>query len=223
MITLPLYRSAEGAEAGELHALSPSKILGIGRNYRAHAAEMDADIPPEPLLFLKPPSALLEPGGVISRPRGYGRVDYEGELGVIIGKHAWRVPAAAALDHVLGYTCVNDVTVRDLQKSDRQWARAKGFDSFCPVGPSIVCGLDPTDLRITTRVNGDIRQDSRTSHMVFSVAEIIEFISRYMTLEPGDLIATGTPSGVGNLGAGDLVEIEIEGIGVLANRVADGE
>lgn len=140
-----------------------------------------------------------------------------------MGRRARGVPAGIALEHVLGYTCVNDVTVRDLQKRDSQWARAKGLDTFCPVGPRVVCGLDPSNLRIAARVNGDTRQDARTSNMIVSVAELIAFISRYMTLEPGDLIATGTPAGVGNLSAGDVVEVEIEGIGVLENRVvSDG-
>jgi 2-keto-4-pentenoate hydratase/2-oxohepta-3-ene-1,7-dioic acid hydratase in catechol pathway len=208
-----------GSDAGELVDLVPSKIVGIGQNYRAHAAEMGKGLPEEPLMFLKPRSALLGEGLPIERPPGYDRVDYEGELGVVIGRRARRVARAAALDHVLGFTCVNDVTVRDLQKKDGQWTRAKGFDGFCPVGPRIVRGLDPTDLRITTRVNGAVRQDSSTSDMIFDVATLIEFVTAHMTLEPGDLITTGTPSGVGNLAPGDVVEIEIAGIGVLKNPV----
>lgn len=223
MVALPLSRAHEQAEPLGTHTVSPSKIIGIGRNYRAHAAEMGAHIPSEPLLFLKPPSALLGPGGVIRRPRGYERVDYEGELGVIIGKRAYRVSEEQSLEHVLGFTCINDVTVRDLQTRDGQWARAKGMDSFCPIGPRIVSGLDPRDLRITTRVNGATRQDARTSDMIFPVPELIAFISRYMTLEPGDVITTGTPEGIGNLSHGDTVEIEIEGIGVLVSHVVDDE
>ena len=199
--------------------IAPSKIVGIGQNYRAHAAEMGKGIPTEPLMFLKPPSALLAPGQPIERPAGYARVDYEGELGVLIGRRARHVAIDDALAHVAGYLCVNDVTVRDLQAKDGQWTRAKGFDTFCPVGPRVVAGLDPRDLRITTRVNGVVRQDSRTSDLIFDVATLIAFVSRHMTLEPGDLISTGTPAGVGNLDVGDHVEVEIDGIGVLHNPV----
>ena len=198
---------------------APSKIIGIGQNYRAHAAEMGKGLPSEPLMFLKPPSALLAPGGAIHRPAGYARVDFEGELGVVIGRRARQVTVDDALVHVAGYVCVNDVTVRDLQAKDGQWTRAKGFDTFCPVGPHVVAGLDPRDLHLVTRVNGVVRQDARTSDLIFDVATLIAFCSRYLTLEPGDLISTGTPAGVGNLEPGDLVEVEVEGIGVLANPV----
>lgn len=198
---------------------APSKIIGIGQNYRAHAAEMGKGLPSEPLMFLKPPSALLAPGAAIVRPAGYARVDFEGELGVVIGRRARQVTVDDALAHVAGYVGVNDVTVRDLQAKDGQWTRAKGFDTFCPVGPRIVAGLDPRDLRLITRVNGAVRQDARTSDLIFDVATLIAFCSRYLTLEPGDLISTGTPAGVGNLEPGDLVEVEVEGIGVLANPV----
>ncbi len=197
----------------------PGKIIGIGQNYRAHAAEMGKGIPEEPLMFLKPPSAIIRDGEAIHRPSGYERVDYEGELGVVIGKRAQRVSRANALDFVAGFTCVNDVTVRDLQKKDGQWTRAKGFDTFCPVGPRVVPGLDPSNLRITTRVNGIVKQDSSTSDLIFDVPTLIEFVTRHMTLEPGDLISTGTPSGVGNLSVGDVVEVEIAGIGILKNPV----
>ena len=199
--------------------LVPSKIIGIGQNYRAHAAEMGKGLPEEPLMFLKPRSALIADGAAIERPSGFERVDYEGELGVVIGRRAARVSKEDALSIVLGYTCVNDVTVRDLQKKDGQWARAKGFDTFCPVGPRIVPRLDPRNLRITTRVNGKVRQDSSTSDLIFDVATLISFCSQYMTLEAGDIISTGTPAGVGNLSPGDVCEIEIEGIGVLTNPV----
>lgn len=202
-----------------LESLRPTKIVGIGQNYRAHAAEMGKGIPEEPLMFLKPPSAIIRDGMPIERPAGYERVDYEGELGVVIGKRARHVSRESALDHVGGYTCINDVTVRDLQKKDGQWARAKGFDTFCPIGPRIVAGLDPSNLRITTRVNGAIKQDSSTSDLIFDVPTLIAFVSRYMTLEEGDLISTGTPAGVGNLNPGDVVEVEIAGIGVLRNPV----
>lgn len=202
-----------------LESLRPTKIVGIGQNYRAHAAEMGKGIPEEPLMFLKPSSAIIRDGMPIERPAGYERVDYEGELGVVIGKRARHVSRESALDHVAGYTCINDVTVRDLQKKDGQWARAKGFDTFCPIGPRIVAGLDPSNLRITTRVNGAIKQDSSTSDLIFDVPTLIAFVSRYMTLDEGDLISTGTPAGVGNLNPGDVVEVEIAGIGVLRNPV----
>lgn len=198
---------------------SPTKIIGIGQNYRAHAAEMGKGIPEEPLMFLKPLSAVIVDGAAIERPAGYERVDFEGELGVVIGKRARRVPREQALDYVEGYTIVNDVTVRDLQKKDGQWTRAKGFDTFCPIGPKVVPGLDPSKLHLTTRVNGVVKQDSPTSDLIFDVPTLISFVSQHMTLEPGDIISTGTPSGVGNLNPGDVVEIEISGIGVLRNPV----
>lgn len=201
--------------------MRPGKIIGVGTNYRAHAVEMGKPIPDEPLLFLKPSTAVIGDGEAIVRPRGYERVDFEGELGVVIGTRCRRVRAAEALKYVAGYTIVNDVTVRDLQKKDGQFTRAKGFDTFCPVGPRVVAGLDPSDLRIVTRQNGVVRQDSRTSDLIFSVAQVIEVASRVMTLEPGDLISTGTPSGVGPIAPGDVIEIEIEGIGVLRNPVVE--
>ncbi len=203
----------------EPYDLVPSKIIGIGVNYRAHAVEMGKGLPEEPLMFLKPRSALLSDRGAIERPAGYERVDFEGELGVVIGTRAKGVSRETALDHVLGFTCINDVTVRDLQNKDTQWTRAKGFDTFCPLGPKIVPGLDPRNLRIQTRVNGTTRQDSTTADLIFDVATLISFVSRHMTLEVGDVISTGTPSGVGNLTPGDVVEVEIEGIGVLRNTV----
>jgi 2-keto-4-pentenoate hydratase/2-oxohepta-3-ene-1,7-dioic acid hydratase in catechol pathway len=199
--------------------LVPSKIIGIGQNYRAHAVEMGKGIPEEPLMFLKPRSAMIADGAAIERPAGFERVDHEAELGVVIGKRVHRVSKERALDFVLGYTCVNDVSVRELQKKDGQWARAKGFDTFCPIGPRIVPALDPTKLRIMARINGKVRQDSSTSDMIFDVATLISFCSQYMTLEAGDVISTGTPAGVGNLAPGDVCEIEIEGIGVLTNPV----
>jgi 2-keto-4-pentenoate hydratase/2-oxohepta-3-ene-1,7-dioic acid hydratase in catechol pathway len=201
--------------------MRPSKIIGVGTNYRAHAVEMGKPIPDEPVLFMKPPTAVIGDGEAIVWPRGYQRVDFEGELGVVIGRRARRVREAEALAFVEGYTIVNDVTVRDLQKKDGQFTRAKGFDTFCPVGPRVVPGLDPTNLRITTRQNGVVRQDSSTSDLIFSVARLIEVITRVMTLEPGDLITTGTPSGVGPIVPGDRIEIEIEGIGVLSNPVVE--
>jgi 2-keto-4-pentenoate hydratase/2-oxohepta-3-ene-1,7-dioic acid hydratase in catechol pathway len=199
--------------------LRPSKIIGIGQNYRAHAAELGKKISEEPVMFLKPPTAVIADGMPIERPAGYARVDYEGELAVVLGKRARRVSRETALDYVAGYVCLNDVTVRDLQEKDGQWTRAKGFDTFCPIGPRVVPGLDPTNLRITTRLNGVVKQDSSTSDMIFPVAMLIEFCSQHMTLEEGDVITTGTPSGVGPLTPGDVVEVEIEGIGILRNPV----
>ena len=199
--------------------LVPSKIIGIGQNYRAHALEMGKGVPEEPLMFLKPRSAMVPDGAKIVRPGGYERVDYEGELGVVIGQRTRRVPRDRALEMVMGFTCINDVSCRDLQKRDGQWTRAKGFDTFCPIGPRIVGGLDPSKLAIKTRVNGVIKQDSSTADLIFDVPTLIAFVSEHMTLEVGDVISTGTPAGVGNLAVGDVVEVEIEGIGILKNTV----
>jgi 2-keto-4-pentenoate hydratase/2-oxohepta-3-ene-1,7-dioic acid hydratase in catechol pathway len=203
----------------------PSKILGVGLNYRAHAAEMKKALPDEPLFFMKPSSALIGPGEAIVKPRRYDSMEFEGELGFVVGRRCRKVPRARALDVVAGWTIVNDVTIRELQKKDVQYTRAKGFDTFCPVGPRVVPvgALDPQKLRLVTRVNGQVRQDSTTADMIFDVATIIEVASRCMTLEEGDLVTTGTPSGVGPLVAGDVVAIEIEGIGVLENPVVDEE
>lgn len=212
---IPLVR---GNVTETIH-LVPSKIIGIGLNYRKHAVEMGKGLPEEPLMFLKPLSAVIGDGEAIERPGGYERVDYEGELGVVIGQHARRVSRERALDVVMGFTIVNDVTVRDLQKRDVQYSRAKGFDTFCPIGPRIVAGLDPSKLALKTRLNGVVKQDSSTADLIFDVPTLIAFCSMHMTLEPGDVISTGTPSGVGNVTPGDVVEIEIEGIGVLKNPV----
>jgi 2-keto-4-pentenoate hydratase/2-oxohepta-3-ene-1,7-dioic acid hydratase in catechol pathway len=201
--------------------VTPSKVVAIGRNYRAHAKELGNDVPSAPLLFLKPPSAVLDPGGTIVRPRASSRVEHEAELGVVIGKRCHRVSEADALSYVFGYTALCDVTARDLQKADVQFTRAKGFDTFCPIGPWIETEIDPTDLAIRARVSGVIKQDGRTKDMVFPVAQLVSYVSGVMTLEPGDVIATGTPEGVGPLVAGDVVEIEIEGIGILRCPVAD--
>lgn len=213
---LPLLR-ADGTVVE--HDLLPTKIIGIGVNYRAHAVEMGKTLPAEPLMFLKAPSAMIGDGDAIRRPAGFARVDHEAELGVVIAQRCARVPRDRALEVVLGYTCVNDVTVRELQQRDGQWTRAKGFDTFCPIGPRIVAGLDPSDLRVIARVNGEVRQDSRTSDLIFDVPALIAFASEHMTLEPGDVISTGTPAGVGNLAVDDVVEIEVEGVGVLRNGV----
>ncbi|MBK6694929.1 MAG: fumarylacetoacetate hydrolase family protein [Myxococcales bacterium] len=194
----------------------PPKILCVGRNYAEHAKELGNEVPKEPLLFLKPSSSLIGPGDAIVLPAESKRVEHEAELGVVIGTRAKAVREQEALDFVYGYTCVGDITARDLQKSDGQWSRAKGFDTFCPVGPVVETRLDPRDLAVRCRVNGVTRQDGRTSQMVFSVAALVAYASRMMTLEPGDLLVTGTPSGVGPLVGGDRLEIDIEGIGVLA-------
>jgi 2-keto-4-pentenoate hydratase/2-oxohepta-3-ene-1,7-dioic acid hydratase in catechol pathway len=212
---IPLLRGG----STEVLDLVPSKIIGIGVNYRAHAIEMGRGLPEEPLMFLKPRSSMIADGEAIERPPGYARVDYEAELGVVIGTRARRVSRERALDFVLGFVCVNDVTVRDLQKTDVQYTRAKGFDTFCPIGPRIVAGLDPSNLAIRTRLNGAVKQDSTTADLIFDVPALIAFCSNHMTLEPGDIITTGTPSGVANMTPGDVVEIEIEGIGVLRNTV----
>jgi len=199
----------------------PSKIVAVGRNYREHAKELGNEAPDqEPILFLKAPTALVVGGGDIVLPPESARVDYEGELCLVVGRKARNWPQERWIDALAGVCCANDVTARDLQKRDGQWARAKSFDTFCPIGPEIVAGLDPSDLALTTRVNGQVKQSARTSDMVFSPAFLVAYISRMMTLLPGDLILTGTPAGIGPLAPGDAVEVEIEGIGVLKNRVA---
>ena len=193
----------------------------MGRNYRDHAAELGNAVPDEePLLFLKAPSSLVTDGGEILLPLESARVDYEGELALVIGRRIKRWPEDRWLEALAGVCCANDVTARDLQKKDGQFARAKSFDTFCPIGPAIVSGLDPSDLAIETRVNGDVKQSSRTSKMVFSPAFLVAYVSRMMSLLPGDLILTGTPAGVGPLSPGDRVEVEIENVGVLVNSVA---
>lgn len=199
----------------------PSKIVAVGRNYREHAAELGNIVPDqEPLLFLKAPSALVVGGGNIVLPPESARVDYEGELALVIGRKIKSWPEDRWLEVLAGVCCANDVTARDLQKKDGQFARAKSFDTFCPIGPEVVGDLDPSDLAIETRVNGKVRQSSRTSQMVFPPKFLVAYISRMMTLLPGDLILTGTPAGVGPLSVGDVVEVEIEKVGVLRNRVA---
>ncbi len=199
----------------------PSKIVCVGRNYREHAAELGNVAPEEePLLFLKAPSALVTGGGDIRIPPESQRIDYEGELALVIGKRVKNWQQESWLEALAGVCCANDVTARDLQKKDGQFARSKSFDTFCPVGPEIVTGLDPSDLAIETRVNGAVKQCSRTSRVVFSPAFLVGYVSRMMTLLPGDLILTGTPAGIGPLSPGDVVEVEIEGVGVLRNAVA---
>ncbi|PWB49641.1 MAG: 2-hydroxyhepta-2,4-diene-1,7-dioate isomerase [Candidatus Methanoperedenaceae archaeon] len=198
----------------------PSKIICVGLNYVDHAVELDMPIPKKPLIFLKPPSAVIGHLGKIVYPDTAQRVDYEAELAVVIGKRCKNVPSENAGSVIMGYACFNDVTARDLQREDGQWTRSKSFDTFAPVGPFITePGVDVRDISIKTRVNGKLRQDSRTSNLIFSLPELIEFISGIMTLEAGDIIATGTPPGVGELSVGDEIEIEIEDIGVLKNSV----
>ncbi len=198
---------------------TPSKIIALGLNYKDHAQELGLPLPQEPLIFLKPPSALIGPGEKIVLPTQSKRVDYEGELAVVIGRRAKDVSLEEALDYVLGYTCFNDVTARDLQKRDGQWTRAKSFDTFAPCGPWIETSIDPTNLKIETFLNGEKRQSSSTRELVFSVPEIISFISQIMTLWPGDIIATGTPPGIGPLKSGDTIEISIQHVGKLTNQV----
>jgi 2-keto-4-pentenoate hydratase/2-oxohepta-3-ene-1,7-dioic acid hydratase in catechol pathway len=199
--------------------VTPSKVVAIGRNYAAHAKELGNDVPAEPLLFLKPPSSILDPGGVVRLPGASSRVEHEAELGVVIGARARKVAPADAMAHVFGYTVICDVTARDLQRKDVQFTRAKGFDTFCPIGPWIETALDPRDVAVSLRVRRgeavEARQHGRTRDMIFPVAQLVSYVSHVMTLEPGDVISTGTPEGVGPLVDGDAVEIEVEGIGVL--------
>jgi 2-keto-4-pentenoate hydratase/2-oxohepta-3-ene-1,7-dioic acid hydratase in catechol pathway len=204
-----------------LPPVEPSKIIGIGRNYRAHSRELGNSVPKEPLIFLKPASAVIGPNGVILYPPESERVDFEGELAVVIAKKAHRLPEAAdAGEFILGYTCFNDVTARDLQSRDVQFTRAKSFDTFAAIGPCIATGLDPARLRIKTFLNGKLRQSASTGKMIFPVSELVRYVSRVMTLYPGDMITTGTPEGVGPMVPGDRVDVQIEGIGTLFNTVA---
>lgn len=196
-----------------------SKVVCVGRNYAAHAAELGNDVPETPLVFLKPNTSVVGPGDPIVYPAQSSDVHFEGELAVVIGRICKDVPADDVAKVVFGYTVANDVTARDLQQTDGQWARAKGFDSFCPLGPWIETNLDPADLRVTTELGGELKQDGRTSDMVFSVADIIAYVSSFMTLLPGDVVLTGTPDGVGPMQVGDTVSVTVEGIGTLTNQV----
>lgn len=209
------------AHARRVVPTAPSKILCVGRNYRAHAKELGNDVPAEPLLFMKPPSSLLDPGGTIELPDSTlsSRVEHEAELALVIGKRARKVSVSDAWSHIFGVTLLCDVTARDLQKKDGQWTRAKGMDTFCPIGPVVVTGLNPQHLHITCRVGGEVRQHGYTGDMVFDAAALVSYASQCFTLEPGDVFATGTPEGVGPLIAGDLLEIEIPEIGVLRAAV----
>jgi 2-keto-4-pentenoate hydratase/2-oxohepta-3-ene-1,7-dioic acid hydratase in catechol pathway len=197
----------------------PSKIIAIGLNYYDHAKEMDTKIPDRPIMFMKPSTTVISNGQSIVYPSQSKNVHYEGELAIVIKDKCRNVSKAEASRHIKGYTCANDVTARDLQNIDGQWTRAKSFDTFCPLGPRIVSNIDPTSLKIETRVNGQIKQSSNTKNMIFDVFELVSFISSVMTLLPGDIIITGTPAGVGPLQIGDTVEVEIEEIGVLRNKV----
>jgi len=201
---------------------APSKIVCVGRNYAEHAAELGNEVPKEPLLFFKAPSAVILEGDAIVIPSQSEQVEHEGELAVVIGRDCKDIADDEdPFQYVKGYTCLNDVTARDLQKKDGQFARAKSFDTFCPIGPHIETELDAADVAVTCRVNGDMKQTGRTSQMVFPVEFLIRYISRQMTLKAGDVIATGTPSGVSKLSAGDVCEVEIEGIGTLRNPIAE--
>ena len=200
--------------------IRPTKIVGVGRNYAAHARELGNDVPTEPLIFLKPPSSLAGDGDEVRYPEQTSNLHHEAELAVVIGRECRDVAEAEALSYVQGYTCANDVTARDLQQTDPQWTRAKGFDTFCPLGPVLVTDIDPGHLRVRIRVNGQTRQDGNTADMIFPVAALVSYISRVMTLQPDDVILTGTPPGVSAVNRGDLMEVEVEGIGILSNRVS---
>ncbi len=199
----------------------PTKIVAVGLNYHSHARELGLNTPHHPIIFLKPTTAIIQDGEAIILPRASKRVDYEAELALVIGKRCHSISEKDALDYVKGFTCLNDVTARDLQKLDNQWTRAKSFDTFCPIGPKLIPKdkIDPNDVDILLRQNGKVRQSSNTSQFIFTIEKVIEFISDIMTLNKGDIITTGTPPGIGPIHAGDLIEVEIEGIGTLRNHV----
>ena len=221
----PFIDLTPAAEVGSLDEVSllapvvPSKIVCVGRNYREHAAEFGNPVPEEPLLFLKPPSAIVGPGDAVVYPELSKRVDHEAELVVVIGRTGHRVTSAEAWSLVGGYTCGNDVTARDIQKGDGQWTRGKGFHTFCPLGPWVETDFDPKDVRVSCTVNGETRQDGRTKDLIFDIPYLIEYISRFARLEVGDVIMTGTPEGVGPVEIGDTVTVEVEGLGSLTNPV----
>jgi 2-keto-4-pentenoate hydratase/2-oxohepta-3-ene-1,7-dioic acid hydratase in catechol pathway len=204
-----------------LAPVSPSKIVCVGLNYKDHALEQNKPLPPEPLLFIKPSTAVIGPGQAIEAPAWAGRVDHEAELGIVIGRTARNVKASRAAEYIRGLIAVNDVTARDLQNKDGQYTRCKGFDTFAPIGPCIAVGLDGRDLQVQGFVNGHLRQNSRTRELIFTIPELVEFISAVMTLLPGDIISTGTPSGVGPIRPGDNVTVHVEGVGALSNPVVD--
>ena len=223
----PLYAgvelTGEQVSLADVRLLAPviprSKVVGIGRNYVAHAEELGHELPKEPLVFLKPNTSVVGPGDPIVYPRQSSNLHYEGELGVVIGRICRDVPSERVADVIYGYTVSNDVTARDLQQSDDQWARAKGFDSFCPLGPWIETDLDPTDVTVRTELNGELKQDGKTGLMIFDVPTVISYITSFMTLLPGDVVLTGTPAGVGPMVVGDDVSVTVEGIGTLTNKV----
>jgi len=218
----PFNLTSKIRKMGEVKLLSPclpSKIVALGLNYRDHAEEVKMVIPKEPLLFIKPSTSVIGPEEVIIYPKMSKRVDYEAELAVVIGKAAKKVSEEKAGDYILGYTCLNDVTARDLQPKDGQWTTAKGFDTFAPIGPWIVTDIDPHHLDVSSFLNGERRQHSNTKNLIFGPHQLVSFISRVMTLLPGDVIATGTPSGIGRMAIGDKIDVVIEGIGTLSNQV----
>lgn len=222
----PVNYTGERLRLADVRLLAPviprSKVLAVGKNYADHAAEFDGEVPPEPLIFLKPNTAVIGPGDAIVRPPQSERTDFEGELAAVIGIVTKNVPAERALEHVFGFTIANDVTARDLQRSDGQWSRAKGFDTFCPLGPAIETEFDlDGGAVLTTRLNGEVRQQAPISDMVHSVADVIAYASAAFTLLPGDVVLTGTPAGVGPFVAGDVVEVEITGLGILRNTARD--
>jgi len=222
----PFRRSGARESLSKVRLLAPvrpGKIICVGRNYAAHAAEHEAEVPELPLLFLKPPTSVIGPGGTILLPPQSEQVEHEGELAVVIGRTGRWIPRQEAPSYILGYTIGNDITARDLQRSDQQWTRGKGFDTFCPLGPWIETDLDPADTLITCSVEGQMRQMASTRDMIFNIPHLIAFISSVMTLEAGDVIMTGTPAGVGPLLDGDEVQVEIEGIGTLTNKVRTDE
>ena len=202
-----------------IHPVLPSKIVCVGLNYKDHAAELNMELPEEPIIFMKPPTSVSGHLDDIIYPTSSSQVDFEGELGIVLSKEARNVKAEDAADYIGGYTAVNDVTARDLQRKDGQWTRAKSFDTFCPIGPCIETDLNPMNQNISLKLNGEFKQKSNTKNMIFNVYELVEFISNIMTLKPGDVIATGTPPGVGPMNVGDTVEVEVDGIGVLKNFV----
>ena len=213
----------DGASAPQLAPVTPSKIVCVGLNYRDHAAEQHKPLPDEPLLFIKPSTSVIGPGAAIEAPAWAGRIDHEAEVGVVIGRTARDVRAGQAYQYILGLLAVNDVTARELQNKDGQYTRSKGFDTFAPIGPCIAVGLDGRDLQVQGFVNGGLRQNSRTRELIFTIPELVEFISSVMTLLPGDIISTGTPSGIGPIRPGDQVTIHVEGVGALTNPVTARE
>jgi 2-keto-4-pentenoate hydratase/2-oxohepta-3-ene-1,7-dioic acid hydratase in catechol pathway len=214
-------REMDPQKAQLLAPCRPGKVVAVGLNYHKHAQEMNMALPGEPMLFLKPSTSVIGPGAGIIKPRISQRVEFEGDLGVVMAKSCFAVGVEAALDYVLGYTCLNDVTARDLQARDGQFTRSKSFDSFCPLGPAIALDVNPGALALRTLVNGELKQSGNTSDMTFDVAALISYISQVMTLCPGDVIATGTPPGVGGLQIGDTVRVEVEGIGGLENKLQE--